>query len=505
MTTLIKNVILVDGSGRSSHKADVLIRDKKIIAIGSFPSYKADKVILGNEFYLAPGFIDFNNTSDRYLTLFSSPLCKDFLKQGVTTILIGHCGFSLAPNLYGSLNHLWSWSKTNHINLDWKGVGEFLNSLEKQGKIGPNLATLVGHRVIREDIMKNPQTFRDLTANEIRVFRFILSQSLKEGAFGMSAGLGYYPYQNISYYELRALLDIVKQLKGIFTVHLKDEKGFIIDSVKEILRLAQEIGIVTVISHLRPFLGFEENFNQALSLIEEKSNQVEVYFDVNPFDLSAVPIDNFIPESIKNADRELILEKLDDSKIAKEVKKLLPSLKLEEVVILNAPGLEKLNGKTLKEFASNRNLKEEKEALLSLMKETRLRAVILYRNLNDSEIEKSLLSSRSLISSNSPNFDDLPLTFKPERAFKSFPAFLKKTSSLGLSIEKAIYKISGLPAKILKLEKRGVISDGYFADLVIFNKDFEIKTVFVNGQIAVDEGELNPNFKGGGEVLRHRP
>ena len=104
MVTLIKNIILVDGSGRSPVKADVLIRDKKIVAVGSFPTYKADEVVNGNESYLVPGFIDPDITSDRYLTLFSSPYHKNFIAQGVTSGIIGQCGFSLAPNFYG---HIW--------------------------------------------------------------------------------------------------------------------------------------------------------------------------------------------------------------------------------------------------------------------------------------------------------------------------------------------------------------------------------------------------------------
>jgi len=503
MTTLIKNIILADGSGRSLQKADVLIRDEKIASVGNFSSYKADKIIFGNELYLCPGFIDLNSSSDRYLTLFSSPLCKDFLIQGVTSMLIGHCGFSLAPSFYGSLNHFWSWSKTNHINLNWKKVGEFLAVLEKQKKIGVNLATLVGHRVIREDIVKDPHEFRNLTANELRVFRFVLTQALKEGAFGMSTGLGYFPYQDTGYHELRALVDVVKQFGRIYTTHLKNEKHFILDAVKETIRLSQEMGMTTIISHLRPFLGFEKDFESSLKLIEEKTAQADVYFDVNPFDASAVPIDSFIPDSLKNSDRNLIIEKLKDEKVAKEAKKAFPRLKADETIILNAPGIESLNGKTLLEFAQNRDLKEG-AALLALMEATRLRAVIFYKNLNPQEIEKSLLSSRSLISSNSPNFDDLPLPFKPERAYKSFPVFLKKASSLGMNIEKAVHKISGLPAKILNLEGRGFVSDNYFADLVLLDKDFDVKMTMVNGKIAVEEGNINPAFASGGRVLRHR-
>jgi len=103
VTILIKNIQLLDGSGRPPVKADVLVKNDKISAIGNFPKYRADEIIDGLGAYLAPGFVDINTDSDHYLTLFSNPSQKDFLLQGVTTIIGGQCGASLAPLIYGSL------------------------------------------------------------------------------------------------------------------------------------------------------------------------------------------------------------------------------------------------------------------------------------------------------------------------------------------------------------------------------------------------------------------
>ncbi|MFA6352734.1 MAG: amidohydrolase family protein [Candidatus Paceibacterota bacterium] len=501
MTTLIKNIVLVDGSGKAPFKGDVLIRDEKIAAIGSFPSYKADKIIFGNESYLFPGFIDMNASSDRYMTLFSSPLHKDFLSQGITSALIGHCGFSLAPSFYGSLDHFWSWSKTNHVNINWKKVKEFLNVLEKNIKPGVNIGTMAGHMVIRQDIIKEREEFRNLTANELRVFRSVVLEAMSEGAFGLSFGLGYFPYQQTTYYEIRALLDAVKKSKGFFTVHLKNEKLAIVDSVQEVIKLSRELGITGIISHLRPFFGFEKGFEESIKIIEENIATAQVYFDANPFSSSAVPIDSFIPDSFKNRDRGLVLEKIKDKEIAKKFIDEFPKIDPQKVIILNAPGVEFLNGKTLYEFAQNRDIPASK-SIVSLMEATKLRGVIFYENLNQKEIEKAILSPRSLISSNSANFDDTLLSFKPQRSYQTFPEFFKKASGFGLSIEKAVSKVSGLPAKILNLDGRGFISSGYFADLVLMNKDFDISMVMINGQMAVENSQFNKNFKGGGKVLR---
>jgi len=169
MTTLIKNVQLVDGSGKPAFKADVLVRNEKISAIGNFPSYQAHDTIEGLGSYLAPGFIDINANADHYLTLFSSPSQKDSLLDGVTTIIGGQCGASLAPLLYGSLESIKEWADIGKLNIGWHTVKEFLDILSKF-KFGVNFGTLAGHYTIRQAIIGNSK--RDLSGNELKVFSY---------------------------------------------------------------------------------------------------------------------------------------------------------------------------------------------------------------------------------------------------------------------------------------------------------------------------------------------
>jgi len=502
MTTLVKNVIVVDGSGKTPIKGDVLIRNEKILAIGSFPNYKADKTIFGNEGYLVPGFIDPNVSSDRYLTLFLSPLHKDFLLQGVTSIMTGQCGFSLAPSFYGNaLSHIESWARKSHININWKSVSEFLGVIEKF-ELGVNFGTLTGHEVMREDIVKDLTSFRNLTANELRVIRSVLSSSLEEGSFGMSSGLGYFPYQNTTYHELRALLDILKEHKGVYTTHLRNEREKLQESVDETLKISQETSVPTIISHFRPLIGFESQYEKSLSLISEKAAKANVYFDINPFNASATSLEVFIPDFLKDNDQVLMLEKMQDKDIAKKVTSTFPKIDPEKMIILNAPGVEFLNGKSLYEFAKNRDLSAP-QALISLMQVTRLKGVVLYENLNQEDVSKALFNERSLISTNSPNFDGVfgPSTYKPERAYKTFTTYLKQASTRPMTVERAISKITGLPSRIFNIDGRGFISDGYFADLVLLTKDFDVSMVMVNGSISVENGSITTT-KGFGRLLK---
>ncbi len=503
MITLIKNVIIVDGSGKPPIKGDVLVREEKILAIGSFPQYKADKVILGNEGYLFPGFIYPNVSSDRYLTMFLSPLHKDFLLQGVTSAVVGQCGFSLAPSFYGkNLEHIESWAKSSHININWRSVGEFLKVIENYG-MGINIGTLVGHEIIREDILKDPnEKFRNLNSNELRVFRSVLEKSIKEGALGMSTGLGYYPYQETSYYEIRALLDILKESKAVYATHLRNEREKLFDSVDETIKVSQEMSVTSIISHFRPLIGFEDQYEKSLNAIEEKSSKSNVYFDINPFNFSATSLSVLLPDFIKDNDNAVILEKISNKDISKKLLSSMPKVDPQKMIILNAPSFEFLNGKTLYEFAKNRELGSS-QALIKLMEVTKLNGVVLYENLNQQEVSKAIFSSRSLISTNSPNFDNVFGTFKPERAYKTFPTYLKESDKNKISIEKSISKITGLPASIFNLDGRGFISAGYFADLTLFTKDFDASLVMVNGKIMVENGAIiSSNQKGNGRVLR---
>ena len=163
-TVLIKNVQLLDGTGRPAFKSDVLVKNNIISAIDSAINYQADETIDGMGRYLAPGFIDVNNRADRYLDIFSEPSQKKFLLQGVTAIIGGQGGISLAPLLYGSLQSIRSFADTKKINVDWHSFGEFLNVIKKR-PLGINFGSLAGYNTAHRALLGEP-TARNLTPNE---------------------------------------------------------------------------------------------------------------------------------------------------------------------------------------------------------------------------------------------------------------------------------------------------------------------------------------------------
>lgn len=502
MTTLIKNVQVVNGGGGAPVKADVLIREPFIAAIGNFPMFKADQVIFGNEQFLSPGFIDINTSSDRTLALFSNPTCEDFLLQGITSILFGQCGFSLAPSLYGTLHAHQSREDEYHMNCNWRTFGEFVDTLDHAYAFGPNIASLVGHRVVREDLTHNPKKFEKLSMEQIRMFRNVLGTSLREGAFGFSVGLGYAPYTKTSYHELRALADVVAQHKGLCTIHLRNETDSLLLSVKEIVTLAQDTSVRASISHLRPFIGHEEQFDHVLRFLERRFSKAHVYFDINPFPYSAIRVDAFLPSWLAAMDRGVALATLLDPRMEKKILEELPSLNTREALIFRVPTMPFLRGMPLVLFGRNRRVSSRK-ALLEFMRVTKLRGVLFYKNLNSEYIRKGILSPQSLIATNSSHSGSF-VSFRPNRMTDTFPEYIRIAGRAGVSIEKTIEKITATSAALVGLTKRGVLTPGYYADMVLLSGDGTISNVFVNGRRVVADGRMMPLEAQTGYVLRKK-
>ncbi len=493
---LIKNAQIVDGSGKPPFRGDILIKGSQISAIGNFPDTKAETVIDGLGLTAAPGFIDTHATSDHYLSLFSNPSQKDFLLQGVTTIIGGHCGSSLAPLLYGSLKSIQKWADINKINVDWANLSDLKETLRKI-KIGVNFGTLVGHSTVRRDLIG--EDIRDLTQTELEIFQNMVAKAMEEGALGLSTGLGYSHSRNVPFSEIKNILSVVAEAKGVYATHLRDETDGLPESVRETIKVSSEAGVPAIISHLRPIIVFENKFREALKLIEENLDKSNVYFEINPFDSSIIPVYTFLPVWAQQGGKEAMLAILKDKSRRTEILTELPEMNInfEKLLIAEAYENNPIIGRTLKEFAESRQLNIH-EALLHLMEITKMKALLFYKNINLDLLTEALLNPRSLIGSNSPSLADSQAMLKPERSVNTFPQFLKIVAAKNIPIEEAIKKITLVPAKIFNLRKMGMLAEGWQADIAML-KDEQVVNVIVNGQLAVKDRKLiNP---GAGSLL----
>src|SRR3989344_2597725 len=490
MSLLIKGVQVVDGKGGEPYKADVLVQKNVISAIGNLKGKKTDRVLDGLGHYITPGFIDVHNNADHYLSLFNNPAQKNFVKQGITTIIGGHCGSSLAPLLYGNLESIRKWADPHDINVDWHTVPELLETLERIS-IGLNFGTLVGHSTIRRALVGERSR---LLQRELDVFKGVLERAMRDGAFGFSSGLGYVHGKMASKNEIKEFVDIVKKFDGVYSVHLRDEGDKILDAVKEIIALVKVSGAKTIISHFRPIKGFDREFEETLKYINDTEN---LYFDAYPYDVSVRPLYTLLPDWAQVENIEAMLERVRTKKTAELIAGDFKTVPASEILIGGVPHHEYLVGKSIEDIAKNLGVSAEM-ALLHIMDVTDLRAVVFIKDVNEELLKRALVDEKALIASHSKGV--VPGEFMVhERSVGTFPKYLNMVVGDGvLSLEEAISRITYKPAELFGIKDRGLIKEGYVADLVVLSKnDYSPKHVVVGGKVFEEEAIK-------GEALRHK-
>lgn len=482
---LIRNTHLIDGTGAPPRKADVLVKGDRILAVGTFPHKKADEVVDALGMVLAPGFIDVHNESDHYLTLFSNPSHEDFLLQGVTTLIGGQCGASLAPLLYGSLESIRKWADTNDINVNWHTMREFLTTLVAGKPLGVNWGTLVGHSTIRRALLGD--TLRDLTQGELNVMERVVRSALEEGALGLSTGLSSAHTRGTPFIELEMLARAAAESGGVYATHLRDETSRLPEAMEELLRLVERTGARTVVSHFRPVMGFEQSYGDALERMEAHAAREHIAFDTNATDMSLVPLYTLLPVWAQRGSLETMWRAFHNGETAARIAGELPAVLPNEFFIMRAPEREYLEGLSLAAFAKHRGIRA-RDALHALMDAAHLRAVVLYRRANLDFKIQTLAHPRALIGSYRPSFSSRARTVLPRELSSPFTHYLETVRALRLlPFHEAIARITGVPAAYFGLRKRGVIEEGAAADCVLLNEAAP-RDVWVNGVRAVRDG-----------------
>ena len=483
---LIKGAKIVDGSGVTSpYVADVLVTGDKISAIGKFPTKKADLVLDGLGLYLTPGFIDVNTDSDHHLSLFTNPEQQDFLLQGVTTTFGGQCGSSLAPLIYGTLDSIRKWTDTSQMNINWHSVAEFLKVLN-QRKLGVNFGTLIGHSTIRRAMIGEDS--RDLTVSELASFKKLIADGMTEGAFGLSTGLGYAHARQVPYSEIRELTSVVAEKKGVYATHLRDEDEGLLASVAETIRIAEETGVKTLVSHFKPKIGFENEYRKALAMIHASASEFNIHVDSYPFTETVVPLYTLLPRWAQVGNFEVMSSYLDNPDTRARVVHELAGVDGNRIRISQATGREYLLGKTVHELADSQEVGVG-EALVRLMVLTGLRATVFHTVINYDILSQNLEREQVLIASNGASLPAEAKTLKHERFTRTFPKFLELMLRLkGLTLAQAVRKITEEAADKFGLKDRGLIKEGYFADLnliAVKSGAVSVEHVLVNGKLAV--------------------
>ncbi len=518
---LIKGGTIFDGTGKDDgYVADVAISGDKIVNIGNLKNASAKKVIKADGLFVTPGFIDILNHSDTYLTLFTIPKQNSLISQGITTIIGGNCGASLAPLVNsGAIASVQKWTDTSQINVDWLRMSEFLSVLEGRGNLALNFGTLVGYSTVRNGILKGEQ--RALTPQESDMAQLLIDQSQKEGAFGLSSGLVYSGEKMATDDELKNALKITAKNNGVFSVHLRNESDSLLDALVEVLTLAKKTKVKLHISHLK-VIGQDnwDKFEDALHKIEKAKNKgVDVTFDVFPYASNGMTLYSILPSWAKSGSKEDIKNRLRDEKERKKIEEDLSKMNLnyKKITIASLAGDNIFLGKTISGIAENWGTSPE-STIINLLLASNLRVIVFAHILSEENLQKALRHPLCIVSSDGAGYD---LEYKKNgglphpRAFGAFPRFLRKYPNVDnvniISYKDAIYKITGFPAERMNIKNRGNLKRGFFADITIFDPKkieelttFEdpfkysigISNVIINGKSVYENGDYNDGYYG---------
>lgn len=507
---IIKNGVVIDGTGNPMQKADIGIKEDKIAKIGWLDNEKGEIEIDAADRFVCPGFIDVNNHSDTYWQIFLNPNLESLVYQGITTIVGGNCGSSLAPLASAeTIASIQKWANIKQVNLNWLTLEEFFEAVSDQ-KLAVNFGTLVGHGTLRRGILRDQ--VKDLGPEEFAFVEKMLVSSLKEGALGMSSGLIYTHARNASTDELIKLAKTVKKYDGVYVSHIRDERNYFTQAIEEAIKIAKKSEVKLHISHLK-VMGKDnwELMDDALYLLDNaKESGMDVTFDVYPYTNTGSVLYTLLPGWVAEGGKKMMLRRLKDPAIrSKVVSEMRGSgFDYSKIEIAISPLTKTLAKRKISEIASSQE-KSVEDAVVDILIASEGRVIVSMEVLSEENVEKAVTHPLSIISTNGSGYN-LEHAETGELAHpRNFGTFPKVFSNYVLkkkllSWEDAVRKMSWFPAQKFGIEKRGKLEEKYFADIVIFNRDEigglataetpyryskGIDFLLVNGKLVISEGK----------------
>lgn len=518
---IIKNGTILDGVASEPYPGDVGIVGKEIRAVGNLTGSKAALEISADQKYVSPGFIDAQNHSDSYFTLLEIPAAQSLISQGITTMVVGQCGTSLAPlSTPEAIKSVQKWHSLSGANINWMSFEEFFSVLS-QYPLGPNVASLVGHATLRRGLVGDQ--VRPATPEEIKIMDKLLAESLVAGAAGLSLGLVYAHEASSSQAELAEAARAVGEANKILSVHLRSESGHIVESLTEVIDLAAKSKAALKISHFK--IRGKKNwpvFEQALATIDRAYQRgVNLFFDVYPYTTSWTVLYTYLPKWAYEGGRARILENLKNSDTRKKIISYLRDQEqdLGRIFLATSETNPALVGKTLAQVAANQETSVE-DALLNVLAATQAQVIVFDHNLSEEVLETLLKHPLSVVASDGAGYD---FNYSPAhglvhpRCFGAFPKFLSMVRDRKIMPwAEAIKKITARPAEKMKLAKRGRLAVGNLADIAVFDPreigskaSYEnpyqqaegIDYVLISGKVVYSSKEPE-RFEQAGSVLR---
>jgi N-acyl-D-amino-acid deacylase len=504
--TLIKNGQVMDGAGGLAVSNDVLIEDDSIAELGKLDNVSADNVIDASGKVVSPGFIDMHSHADMLLPV--APYAESAVFQGITTAVVGQCGASPAP-LSEVHRKLFIDSSGIPVEYPWDEItsfGSYLDLLEKQG-ISINVAPLVGHGAIRIAVM-GYRSDRP-TEDEIEAMQMLVTQSMDEGAIGLSTGLIYPPGYYSTTQELIEITRPVGERRGFYFSHVRGEGATLLDSIREEEAIARATGVAVQHSHYKA--AGEENWDksaQGLELIDRiHRDGIDMTVDMYPYVASSNGLIDALPDWSREGGIEMTMQRLRDPADRKRIRDSMSEQRWEKNLISGSPNKDYV-GHYVAELAEQAG-KDPYEWVFDALLETRGQMDRIVFGMSEDNVRVQLQYEGMMIGTDGygvPPSGPLSEGAPHPRSFGTFPRVLGKyvREENVLTLEKAIWKMTGFPAKKLRLKDRGLVKKGYKADLVVFDPatiidqatfvkpqqyPSGIDAVIVNGKIVIQNGQ----------------
>ncbi len=450
---IIKNGRIIDGSGKSIYQADIAIKDGKIFRIGKLDSIKADSIIDAKGQIVSPGFIDIHTHIEE--DELKNPLATNFIADGVTTVITGNCGES---------------------NTNLKKYFTFLDSL----KLSINVASLVGHNDVRKAIMG--KAMRNPSAKELRQMDSIVEQAMKDGAMGFSTGLIYIPGVYSRKEELASMATVAAKYGGVYCTHMRNEGDSVLYAIKEAMYVAKKANIPLQISHFK--VGGQNNWGLSTKMLQmvkdARATGMDVTIDQYPYTASSTALSTLLPEWVLADGADSIKARLERPKIRKRmIAYLVKRLKNKGmkhysfVVVANNKLDSSFNGKSIEEI--NLQMKKphsafsESTTILDLVKDANPSA--LFHTISEKDVCTIMQYPFNMIASDG-TIRVKGVGVPHPRSYGTNARVLGKyvREQHLISLAETIKRMTSLPAQKFHLKDRGLLQEGYAADIVIFDE-----------------------------------
>ncbi|MBI5035271.1 MAG: D-aminoacylase [Chloroflexi bacterium] len=520
---LIRGAHILDGTGSPSFRGDVGIDGTRIDAIGDLRDAPAHETLDAIGLTIAPGFIDIHSHSD--FTLSINPRAESKVRQGVTTEVVGNCGFSPAPIAPATKSQLLQYTAFIDAGLpwDWTSFGDFLAHLETN-RLAVNIVPFVGHGSIRIAVMG----FSDAAPNvdEFTTMKHLLAQAMDEGAWGLSTGLIYPPGVFAQTDEIVELARGVAKRDGLYFSHIRGEGATLLDAISEVITIAREANISAEVSHFKA--AGKSNWSkasQAIDLIERaRADGLRVDADMYPYAAGSTTLSALLPDWALAGGMSAMLARLNDKTTRGKIADAMNAgagvtRDFDQTFLTACPNHPEYEGQTLAQIAQSR-AQSPIDATLAILIETNGETEMASFMMSEENICSSLKQAWMTIGSDGLAFAPNGVLGKGKRhprSYGTFPRVLQKyvREEKIITLPNAIKRMTAQTAAKLGLKDRGRVQAGLAADLVVFNPDTiiehstfaepyqfpsGIEFVLVNGQVVVAKDEQRDALPG--QVLR---